>query len=597
MDEKKIIENCRDFISRSNARFADVIASQEKALRALGGNIWDDALKKTWKIGNRPIIHNDLFAKIINGIASPYSASPYHVSLADQNAKDLQDALNRIEHDSDAKSQYQQAFKRAAAVGAGYVVVGVNDDGLPELEFAVQQSSVAIDPDAKKPDLRDATEGATVRYIGIDKARALYGDNVVPSNYPNKCDGLDLGSFRYWGNKKDYIQIVNYYALESGNVTLYKICGRKVIAPPIVLPIDRIPIVRFAGYSTYDEAEGVNYCGVVQRLWDAQVAYDLVWTKTLTRMQQTLKARAVMGISAADGVKEYLRKMESNDLLALLYNDRPDKMGNKPAPPTIVSESFNAADLSQVLNNIRTSIPDVSGIPLEGSQNIQRTATEILTQQENNESNVQELYVNAEAANRTIGRMLVMMLNGGARADFMLENGPAVITSNMKRRQEINAIASFYPDDKKMLLAIKMAETIDSSMAADVAEMTKANLPNGLTLPNDNSSGAALYALKQTQMQFDAAMQQATELKTENDELKAQIRELQQAASDMKRQQEMEWAKFRVDTNLKIAQTNFENGVEVKKLEAEQDKIILDAQKAAAENQRKSAEALLKAGK
>ena len=596
IDKNNVIDSCRDFLKASAERYASTILAQQTALSDLGGNFWTDARKKEWKIGKKPVKQHNIFRTRVNGVAAAYNNSPWHINLNEQRGN-LQGVIDSFESEEAVKGTFESAFYRGVAIGSGIITIGVDENGKPMLEFANSPASVALDPNIHTTSGKDARKGATVRWLSLEEAQEQFGADVIPNNYPTGSDGLSLPNVKVWGNREGYLQIVNYYVKENGAVTLWKICGQKVVAKPIVLPIDTIPIVRFAGYEQYNVGiDAMDYYGMVQDLEAAQVETDIPWVQTMRRMNGGLKARMIMGKSAMNGMKEFLQAMGEDDTLGAAYNDTPVN-GVVPQPPIITNENFNTGDLTQVLQNGRTTMVDVSGIPMEGPAQVERTAQEILTQSESREANVSLFYKNAKDANEVIGRIVVMMFNGGEFAEFSLENGPSVITTNMKRRQEIGVIASMYPEDKKMLLAPAMCETIDSSLSDKLADITKANLPEGTTLPNDGSAGAAIHALKETQRQFDECMKKAQELDASNADLQKQVDELTRALSDMREQNAMELYKFKVDTALKIQQTDFENEMERKKFINEQSKIILDAQQQQDKLQLEAGKALVNAGR
>ena len=598
IDKSNVIDSCRDFLKASAERYASVITEQQTALADIGGKFWNENRRKEWKVGKKPVKQHNIFRTRVNGVAAAYNNSPWHINLNEQRG-DLQSLIDTFETEEEVKGAFEAAFYRGVATGSGIVTIGVDESGKPMLEFANSPASVALDPNIKTNSGKDARKGATVRWLSIEEAQEQFGADVIPMNYPSECAGLSLPNVKVWGNREGYIQIVNYYVKENNAVTLWKICGQKVLAEPIVLPIDIIPIIRFAGYESYDiGTDSMDYYGMVQDMEAAQVETDIPWAQTMRRMNGGIKARTIMGKSAMMGMKDFLKAMGEDDTLGVAYNDQPITAGGPvPQPPTVINESFNTSDLTQVLQNGRTTMVDVSGIPMEGPAQVERTAQEILTQSESREDNVSVFYKNAKDANNAIGRIIVMMFNGGEYAPFSLENGPSVITTNMKRRQEISVIASMYPEDKKMLLAPAMCETIDSSLSDRIAEITKANLPEGTTIPNDGSAGAAIHALKETQRQFEDCMQKAQELDASNADLQKQVDELTRALSDMREQNAMDLYKFKVETALKIQQTDFENEMERKKFINEQNKIILDAQQQQDKMQLEAGKALVNAGR
>ena len=92
--------------------------------------------------------------------------------------------------------------------------------------------------------------------------------------------------------------------------------------------------------------------------------------------------------------------------------------------------------MTQVIENTRNLIADVIGIPLAGILgDTDKTATEILIQNNNKESNVAVFYDNAYKANRTIGRVILEMMTGNDipfELDILLQSQEQLLLNNRK---------------------------------------------------------------------------------------------------------------------------------------------------------------------
>lgn len=605
-EQRDIIKECGKFLKRSSERWAADIEEQEDALQVSNGHFWNLERKKRWSILDDhdhdliPTVSYNCVDTQCNAIASPFSKSPFHINVVDKNevqatestqtteaeAKSLQDKISDIEADNQAKSQYQQAFTRGVTCGAGYIVIGTKEDNgmiVPSIEFVSNQRMVAFDPDCITPSGEDAEEGALISYISVKKAKRLYGDDVVPPGYENggsACTqtALDFSGCKAWPTKTGKVQVVKYFTKEdvtdelgqkSTKVKMYEICGNKIVSEPIVFDTDIIPIIRFAGYHNYDEEYGQVYTGYVQKMMEQIQELSLAKTIQALRMRRCSNVRIIGDVRAIEGCEQYVQDFEKSASLFLGYN------GAKGNPPQIVQDTFNTGDVQSVISEGRQAMADMTGINPAGIDTRERTAYEVMQQQTNSESNVQALYINAELACHTIGKVIIGISNKGIVPKFTLEGGPAVITTKMKERQEIQAISDMVDPTHKELCAIKMAETIDSPIAKQLAEDLKANCQ--LQLTAGQSLGSVINAAEMMKTQLEQATTQLKEIGQQNIDLAKQVEQLEAQLQDAKEARALDWAKFEAQMNMDQANLAVQNAQEAKKLEQADAKLELQA--------------------
>lgn len=607
-NEKNLLNKIRNFLKRASDRWAAAIDNQQTALEIASGGFWDvNDNRKRWAMVDKdgkeliPTIPYNNVDSQCNAIASPFAKSGFHVNIIDKtgNNQQLQDKITKIEGDSQAKNTYQRAFTRGVKCAAGYVLVGTvldHEQVAPNLEFISNQAMVAFDPDCIKASGEDAEEGALISYISVHKARREYGEDVIPHDYPTGQPTLSFADIPAWGNKVNKVQVVRYFCKETETVVdpqtgmprkvtfvrMYSVCGNRMIAEPVKLTTDIIPIVRFAGYEAYDREYGEVFTGYVQKMLPDIEEMSLARTMQGVRMRRCSNVRVIAGKSVTEGAEGYFEDFESGSALTLVYND---KTGG--APPTIHTDTFATEDINAVMQQGRQSMQDITGVNLAGIDTTQRTAYEVMQQQVNSESNVQALYLHAEEAVHTLGHILLGILNNGVVPEFTLEGGPAVITSNMKTRSEIQAIADMVAPEHKELCAIRMAKTIDSPAAKGLEQDLKANC--GLQLTGDQDIGTVINACEKMKQQLDQTMQQLQELTQQNQELEKQNYELNLQMSNMKGQQQLDLYKFQAQMNKDEAEMASKDMQAAKKLEQEDQRIALDAAKAIDQNQRDNA--------
>lgn len=612
VDEQDVLKKIQDFLKRSSDRWAEEIDDQENALEIASGGFWKvNDNKKRWSMVNEkgeevvPTIPYNNIDTQVNAIASPFSRSPFHVNIIDKTQPDIskvQDAIVKIEGTEQAKNVYQSAFTRGVKCAAGYVVVGTEldkDQVVPNLEYIGNQKMVAFDPDCQKASGEDAEEGALIKYISIRKARRIYGEDVIPLNFPTEQPSLSFVDIKAWGDQTGKVQVVNYFCKETEEVpdqsdptgqskvkrtyvVMYTACGNKLVKEPIKLTTDVIPIVRFAGYTAYNRQYGEVYTGYVQKMLPDIEEMSVARTMQGVRMRRCSNVRIIAGKSATEGCEGYFEEFENSSALTLVYNDKAGA-----TMPQLHTDTFATNDIAAVMQEGRQAMQDISGVNLAGIDTTQRTAYEVMQQQVNSESNVQSLYLHAEEACHMLGHVMLAILNNGVVPEFTLEGGPSVITSNMKKRSEIQAVAEMVAPEHKELCGIRMAETIDTPEMKGLAEDLKANC--GLQLTNGQSVGGLMNAIEKMKQQLDQATQQLQEVTQQNQELEKQNYELNMQMGNMKGQQALDWLKFQAQMNKDEADMAAKDVQAAKKLEQEDERLALDAMRTMGDQKRANA--------
>ena len=552
-----IIEQVNEFLCKSDARYNVTITRAVNDLKRYSGDFWNTNTVKKYKRGKRVNLSLNNWNPMVNAISSPISNSPWHIELVDQRQElaELQEAIDNIESDTDSKSALIDAFRKCVLTGYGYLVITTVEDELtmePKiiLETASHIDAIAADPNCTNVDLSDAEEGAVINYMSTRKAKRLYGEDVVPVNYPNTTCYINFGNFKQWNLPEDSVAVVSYYVKNNnGSVDFYKIVGDKVIQQ-MELPIKFIPIVRLAGNEIY-ENNNLNYNGIVQQTLTLELGANIAYSTLIERCGRSPKANYMVNIDAIDGLEKNMAAVNQDDTVAVLW-----KGEHQPVP---LSESFETGDLQNTISTCRTLMEDTLGIPLAGIvDQRERTATEILRQETSKESNTANYYNNAYKAMRTIGRVIIELLTGGADMKFTLENGPSVITRQMKIRQELSALGTIMPENMQPIIAKYFADTLKTDIGDELSRNIIANLPPDVNFVTDVQDPTAIHQIKQIQAQFDEAMMELDLTKKENEQLRTQLTMSQINIMNNREQRELDWNKFTV---------------------AEQDKMLLEGAK------------------
>ena len=571
-DENKIIEDCNKFLSKSDARFNIPVNRAVNDMERYSGDFWDKTFKKKYRRNkNRVCLSLNNWNVMCNAIASPVSNSPWHTELVDKTGMNaqVQEMIDQIESDNDSKSAMIDAFRKAVLTGYGYVVVTTVEDeitGEPKivLESASHINSVAMDPGISTTDGSDAEEAAIVNYMPVKKARRLYGDDVVPYDYPRYQPAINLTMYKQWNVPQDMVGVVSYYVKQdNGFVHFYKIVGDKVVQD-MELPIKIIPIIRFAGNEIYRDGN-IDFNGIIQQTMSLELGMNIAYSTLVERVGRSPKGSYLINVDAIDGLEESYAKIGEDDQAAVLW-----KGEHQPVP---IVETFQTGDLQATIQTCRTLLEDTMGIPLTGLDSTgkmpERTATEILRQQISKESNTANYYNNAFRACRSIAKILIQFVSG-QDLKFTLENGPSVITRDMKIRQELTALSTIMPDNMKPLIAKWFADTLKDDLGEDLSRNIVANLPPDIRFVTANQDPSAVHALKSMQFTLDEALNELDLQKRSNDELRQQLNAAQLSLIDGREKRITDWNKFVISEQDKVA-------LETAKLQSQNQKAEVDA--------------------
>ena len=547
MEDNKIINECNEFLQKSNTRYSDEMNKAVNNLRRYSGKFWDDEYTRTYRKGkNRLALSLNNWNVIVNAIASPISSSPYHIELSNKNAyEDLQERIDLVEHENDNKSAVVDAFRKAVLTGYGFIVISTEADRNGDVKIVLESvkhiNSVALDPAINTVDGSDAEEGAIVNYISTRKARRLYGEDVIPFDFPNTQPLINLNGLSQWTVPADSVAIVSYYVKnEDGTVNFYKICGNKVVQN-VVLPISIIPIIRFAGNEIYSN-DSINYSGIIDQTLALELGANIAYSTLIERCGRSVKPNVMAHVDAIDGLEKNLAALNDDDSMAYLWKGEHQ--------PVILTESFQTGDLQATISTCRMLMEDVTGIPLTGISNTQpeKTATEILRQQMSKESNTANYYNNAYVACYTLGRIITQMLSNGEYIDFHLENGPAVITRQLKARQELTALATLTPDNMKPLIAKYFADTLQDDVGDELSKNIIANLPQDIKFfsDKDDVDPEAIHELNQMRAMMDQMMADLEQTKAENAQLAQQLKNAETNLLENEAARKLDMYKFQV---------------------------------------------------
>lgn len=563
-----ILQTVKDKLQKSSDYYSSLVARKKRDLEIYSGNYWDDKTIEATDRTGRICRSFTQYAKYANAIISPFSKSPYHADIEDNNGtyKDIQKAIDEIENEHNTKYVILQAVKHATITGVGFWIMST-DNGKIVPEIVRDVSQIALDPSCQELDASDAEWGAVVNYISVDKAKRLYGDDVINQNGSYTLSGFGT----QWNTPADQMPIVTYYEMNSdGTVDMYKLCGNIIVpqkvnnteVEKITLNISRIPIFRIC-FNEIVRNGKYDYNGIVDMTADLQFGMNVGYSTLLERANRSPKASYMMPAKALDGLDEFYKKLHTKESLVCLYN-------GDVAPQPII-EQYQTMDLMSTIESCQNLMANVIGVPAGGinpAMNSQ-TATEILVQQNNSESNVNSLYENANNAIFSFNKCIIEILCWQNRIDklptFKLINGPQVITKLNKRRQELLAVSALVDETSRKIIAKQYIETLDAELSEPLLADIIANSPE-ITFVSDSNQAedpraiATLTNMNNVLEQTQEALEQQVAI---NAEMKQEIDRLNMQLLNMKEQNILNYQKHldemaikQQELNLKAAEAN-----------------------------------------
>lgn len=554
------IQNIKDKLVASSDYYSTLVSRKKRDMEIYSGNFWTDDVINSCDRKDRICRNFTLYSKFKNAMVSPFSKSPYHADIEDPDGlyKEIQEEIDHIENSTNTKYIFNQALGHAAILGTGFFVMSI-DDGKITPEVVRDVSQIALDPNIQELDGSDAEWGAVVNFISISKAKRLYGSDVV--DYNNDCILSFIGT--QWNRPIDSVAKVTYYEMnEEGFVNVTTVCGNKVVKETTTINISRIPIFRIC-FNEVVRNNKIDYNGIVDMTADLQFGMNLGYSTLLERANRSPKANFMMPAKALDGLDEFYKKLHTKESLVCLYN------GDVPPQPII--EQYQTQDLMATIQQCSDLMVQTIGIPSAGiipaSNNM--TATEILVQQNNSESNVNSLYDNAYntiySFSKTMIELLCWQNNIGKLPEFKLINGPQIITKLMKRRQELLAVSSLVDETSRKIIAKQYIETLDDELKQPLLADIIANSPEIMFVSDSNQEEdpraiAALTnmnnVLEQTQNELEQQVAANAEMKKEIDMLNMQLMNMKEQNIINYQKHLDEMAIKQQEINLKAAEAN-----------------------------------------
>ena len=589
--DEDIIKDFKEFASTVYKADKDQIELRKRMRSFASGEQWSDDYKKMRGTGRAYQTYN-LIELFRNAIVNPFITNPYSIKWTSKSERSDTPDHNRlleianqwlmnVSEFSDLPGSVANGLVDAVETGVGYFYVSdVKDvDGESKVKvYPVPDSTMVIfDCNSIEIDGSDANKAAVVTVYAKDVAEQLYGDTGALEKGYGTEPYLVSNFGDAWSCPDGSVLLVRYYTRDIKNkiVHIYDMIGNKIVRRAEIKS-SYIPIIPVYGSQSYANKRRV-YKGITEKLQSAQEAFNFAGSNLIERLARAPKNQLIAAKEAISGNEEYYRNMDKSLNPLLVYNSTSKGSPTTPVPaPTRVNNSIQTEDITSIMKSQMDIMSTIVGIPLTGiadKGNSNETAESVRIRTSSNESNISHFEAHAKKSMQHLGDILkdwfkidAAVEMGEVDTGFMVTvigDGPQQFSTKMENREQLIALAKFFPDTVKPLFAVAIAKSMTE--VPQIQEMLPA-LAN--ILPPDAYKTNPMVQQLQTQMQ-----QMQAQTSKEMADKDAQIKELNN---------QLLMANYNTDMNAKIAKLNADTKIQIENLKA-QSKSDIEVQKQVAE--------------
>lgn len=572
----ELIQRFKKFESSSYTKFKDLFEQIKLDRKFISGDQCDtiDHTLTDAIIGEGvPLMSLNVVKNAIRTVVNTYLPNTYKWQYSDERLNQL---ANQFLSDADNSTATVEALSNAVGTALG-VLVFSNDydiDGSikPVLYSIPDVTNVRLDPNASKLNFADATKAAIVELKSKDWFKTNYGIDYLNEYYKPLIDISE----DY--DRKSLMPLVTYYEKEDNQVICYKLAGSELLEDPQVLPYSYIPVVPVFGESDWANASKQSWTGITTIMRPIQRMINYAYRQIIIRASKVPKNTWVGGDEALQGKEKYWQNSERNLNPIRIYNEYSKDHTRKLDPPHREDNQIVFEDVTTLMDKSLQMTNSIVGIPAIGLESqIERTATEVLTNQKTFNNNVRNYIYHLKYSMQLIGLLFAeeiykQPLYGKIKVTVVA--GPDDAMSKQEARVQLSTYANLITsdEDKRKLLMAECAIENDN--------------------PYINSFANSLQPQPtQGEIQAQQMLQQANNEIHDRDQ---KIIELQRQLEDLQMQQQLQAysteqqillnnQKFEHEKEMKIldAQIAANNPAEIAKTQAEIDKAQMSVEKEA----------------
>lgn len=549
IENNDLIQRFKKFESASYTKFKDLFEQIKLDRKFISGDQVDtlDHTLTDASIGEGvPLMSLNVVKNAIRTVVNTYLPNTYKWQYSDDRLNQLAD---QFLSDVDNSTATVEALSNAVGTALG-VLVFSNDydiDGSikPVLYSIPDVTNVRLDPNASRLNFADATKAAIVEIKSKEWFKTNYGLEYLNEYYKPLIDISE----DY--DRKTMMPLVTYYEKENNQVICYKLAGDQLLEEPQVLPYSYIPVVPVFGESDWSSASKQSWTGITTIMRPIQRMINYAYRQIIIRASKVPKNTWVGGDEALQGREKYWQNSERNLNPIRIYNEYSKDHTRKLDPPHREDNQIVFNDVSELMDKSLQLTNSIVGIPAIGLESqIERTATEVLTNQKTFNNNVRNYIYHLKYSMQLIGLLFAeeiykQPLYGKIKVTVVA--GPDDAMSKQEARVQLSTYANLITsdEDKRKLL---MAECEIESDNEYINKFKNSLQPQPT----------------QGEIQAQQMLQQAnTEIKNRD----AQIIELQKQLNDLQLQQQLQ--AYSTEQQLLLNNQKFEHEKEMKLLDAQ----------------------------
>lgn len=549
IENNDLIQRFKKFESASYTKFKELFEQIKLDRKFISGDQVDtlDHTLTDASIGEGvPLMSLNVVKNAIRTVVNTYLPNTYKWQYSDERLNQLAD---QFLSDADNSTATVEALSNAVGTALG-VLVFSNDydiDGSikPVLYSIPDVTNVRLDPNASRLNFADATKAAIVEIKSKEWFKTNYGLEYLNEYYKPLIDISE----DY--DRKTMMPLVTYYEKENNQVICYKLAGDQLLEEPQVLPYSYIPVVPVFGESDWSSASKQSWTGITTIMRPIQRMINYAYRQIIIRASKVPKNTWVGGDEALQGREKYWQNSERNLNPIRIYNEYSKDHTRKLDPPHREDNQIVFEDVSALMDKSLQLTNSIVGIPAIGLESqIERTATEVLTNQKTFNNNVRNYIYHLKYSMQLIGLLFAeeiykQPLYGKIKVTVVA--GPDDAMSKQEARVQLSTYANLITsdEDKRKLL---MAECEIESDNEYINKFRNSLQPQPT----------------QGEIQAQQMLQQAnTEIKNRD----AQILDLQKQLNDLQLQQQLQ--AYSVEQQILLNNQKFEHEKEMKLLDAQ----------------------------
>lgn len=549
IENNDLNQRFKKFESASYTKFKDLFEQIKLDRKFISGDQVDtlDHTLTDASIGEGvPLMSLNVVKNAIRTVVNTYLPNTYKWQYSDERLNQLAD---QFLSDADNSTATVEALSNAVGTALG-VLVFSNDydiDGSikPVLYSIPDVTNVRLDPNASRLNFADATKAAIVEIKSKEWFKTNYGLEYLNEYYKPLIDISE----DY--DRKTMMPLVTYYEKENNQVICYKLAGDQLLEEPQVLPYSYIPVVPVFGESDWSSASKQSWTGITTIMRPIQRMINYAYRQIIIRASKVPKNTWVGGDEALQGREKYWQNSERNLNPIRIYNEYSKDHTRKLDPPHREDNQIVFEDVSALMDKSLQLTNSIVGIPAIGLESqIERTATEVLTNQKTFNNNVRNYIYHLKYSMQLIGLLFAeeiykQPLYGKIKVTVVA--GPDDAMSKQEARVQLSTYANLITsdEDKRKLL---MAECEIESDNEYINKFRNSLQPQPT----------------QGEIQAQQMLQQAnTEIKNRD----AQILDLQKQLNDLQLQQQLQ--AYSTEQQILLNNQKFEHEKEMKLLDAQ----------------------------